>query len=283
MDTGCLNKKFIMEFFNFENKFEIEVNHPQVEVFTKLEAYVSKKTWKIIHSDHKEFISFQTRTALIAITFIANNDNSTTLSITTKTEQFDYNKSVGAIHKILKECFSEQIDNVEEEHKEVQSSNSKPKQKKKRSNSKPKYSKKQTVYNTNDNISDFSRYINWQNIAIAIVAFFFVIPNIFNSIEDSENDIEKYYSYYDAVGNKVVVNLNEDGSGTIKMIYAKTSSGLEEYMSKEPIPCSWDNYTSLGYLAIYSRQGNIYIKDGWAYFDTLDMEAKDKKRGCKLN
>ena len=54
-------------------------------------------------------------------------------------------------------------------------------------------------------------------------------------------------------------------------------------MSKEPIPCSWDNYTSLGYLAIYSRQGNIYIKDGWAYFDTLDMEAKDKKRGCKLN
>ena len=263
-----------MEFFNFENNFEIEVNHPQVEVFTKLEAYVSKKTWKIIHSDHKEFISFQTRTALIAITFIANNDNSTTLSITTKTEQFDYNKSVGVIHKILKECFSEQVDNIEEGNAAVQYSDTKPK---------PKQKNNQKRHTTSDNISDFSRYINWQNIAIAIVAFFFVIPNIFNSIEDSENDIEKYYSYYDAVGNKVVVNLNEDGSGTIKMIYAKTSSGLEEYMSKEPIPCSWDNYTSLGYLAIYSRQGNIYIKDGWAYFDTLDMEAKDKKRGCKLN
>ena len=112
-----------MESFNFETNFEIEVNHPQTEVFTKFEAYVGKKTWRIIHSDHKEFISFQTKIALIAITFIANNDNSTTLSITTKTEQFDYNKSVGAIHKILKECFSEQIDNVEEEHKEVQSSN----------------------------------------------------------------------------------------------------------------------------------------------------------------
>lgn len=263
-----------MGFFNFENNFEIEVNHPQVEVFTKFEAYVSKKTWKIIHSDHKEFISFQTRTALIAITFIANNDNSTTLSITTKTEQLDYNKSVGVIHKILKECFSEQVDNIEEAYAEVQNPGTKPK---------PKKKKKQKRHATNDNISDFSRYINWQNIAIAIVAFFFVIPNIFNSLGDSENDIEKYYSYYDAVGNKVVINLNEDGSGTIKMIYAKTSSGLEEYMSKEPIPCSWDNYTGLGYLAIYSRQGNIYIKDGWAYFDTLDMEAKDKKRGCKLN
>lgn len=263
-----------MGFFNFENNFEIEVNHPQVEVFTKFEAYVSKKTWKIIHSDHKEFISFQTRTALIAITFIANNDNSTTLSITTKTEQLDYNKSVGVIHKILKECFSEQVDNIEEAYAEVQNPGTKPK---------PKKKKKQKRHATNDNISDFSRYINWQNIAIAIVAFFFVIPNIFNSLGDSENDIEKYYSYYDAVGNKVVINLNEDGSGTIKMIYAKTSSGLEEYMSKEPIPCSWDNYTGLGYLAIYSRQGDIYIKDGWAYFDTLDMEAKDKNRGCKLN
>lgn len=263
-----------MGFFNFENNFEIEVNHPQVEVFTKFEAYVSKKTWKIIHSDHKEFISFQTRTALIAITFIANNDNSTTLSITTKTEQLDYDKSVGVIHKILKECFSEQVDNIEEAYAEVQNPGTKPK---------PKKKKKQKRHATNDNISDFSRYINWQNIAIAIVAFFFVIPNIFNSLGDSENDIEKYYSYYDAVGNKVVINLNEDGSGTIKMIYAKTSSGLEEYMSKEPIPCSWDNYTGLGYLAIYSRQGDIYIKDGWAYFDTLDMEAKDKNRGCKLN
>ena len=120
-----------MELFNFENNFEIEVNHPQSEVFTKFEAYVNKKTWKIIHSDHKEFISFQTKIALIAITFIANNDNSTTLSITTKTEQFDYNRNLGIIHKILKECLSEQIDNVEEVHNEVQYSNNKPKLKKK--------------------------------------------------------------------------------------------------------------------------------------------------------
>lgn len=266
-----------MGFFNFENNFEIEVNHPQVEVFTKFEAYVSKKTWKIIHSDHKEFISFQTRTALITITFIAINDNSTTLSITTKTEQFDYNKSVGVIHKILKECFSEQVDNIEEGNAEVQNPGTKPK---------PKKKNKQKHHTTNDNISDFSSYKTWKDIAIIVIsvlAIVYVVPNIFNSSEDIDNDIENYYSYYDAVGNKVVINLNEDGSGTIKMIYAKTSSGLEEYMSKEPIPCSWDNYTGLGYLAIYSRQGNIYIKDGWAYFDTLDMEAKDKKRGCKLN
>lgn len=270
-----------MESFNFENNFEIEANYPQAEVFTKFEEYVSKKTWKIVYSNHNESISFQTRTALIAITFIANNDNSTTLSIITKTEKFDNNRSKGVVRKILKECFSEQIDNVEEEHKEVQSSNSKPKQKKKHSNSKPKYSKKQTAYNTNDNTSSFSSFINWQNIAIAVFAIVFILPKIFSVYVN--DDVEKYYSYYDAVGNKVVINLNEDGSGTIKMEYAKTSSGLEEYMSKEPISCSWDNYSSLGYLAIYSRQGNIYIKDGWAYFNTLDMEAKDKKRGCKLN
>ena len=133
---------------------------------------------------------------------------------------------------------------------------------------------------------DFSSYKTWKEIAysvIFVIAMVYVNQNFFNSSEDIENDIEKNISYYDAVGNKVVINLNEDGSGTIKMIYAKTSSGLEEYMSKEPIPCSWDNYTGLGYLAIYSRQGNIYIKEGWAYFDELDMEAKDKKRGCKLN
>lgn len=97
------------------------------------------------------------------------------------------------------------------------------------------------------------------------------------------SNVEDHYSYYDAGGNKVIINLDKGGSGTIKMEYAKTSSGLEEYMSKEPIACSWNNYSSLGYLAIYSRLGDIYIKDGWAYFTQLDMKAKDRKRGCKLN
>lgn len=130
----------------------------------------------------------------------------------------------------------------------------------------------------NNTYMDFSNYTTWRNIIIAVIAIAFIGPQILNN-----NKIEDYYSYYDAVGNKVVINLDKDGSGTIKMIYAKTSSGLEEYMSKEPIPCSWSNLSTLGYLVIYSRQGNIYIKDGWAYFDELDMNSKDKKRGCKLN
>lgn len=170
-----------MEFFNFENNFEIEVNHPQAEVFTKFEAYVSKKTWKIIHSDHKEFISFQTRTALIAITFIANNDNSTTLSITTKTEQFDYNRNLGIIHKILKECLSEQIDNVEEEHNEVQYSNSKPKQK-----------KKQRRRKTYDN--DSKRKV----IFVATIALFAIVclyPSVSSYIKEHWNSPNIEYAY----------------------------------------------------------------------------------------
>ena len=177
-----------MESFNFENNFEIVANYPQAEVFTKFEEYVSKKTWKIIHSSHNESISFQTRTALIAITFIANNDNSTTLSIITKTEKFDNNRSKGVVRKILKECFSEQIDNVEVEHKEVQSSNSKPEQKNKRSNSKPKYSKQQIVDNTNDNTSDFSSYINWRNIIIAVAAIIVIVVNFYPSNEETNSN-----------------------------------------------------------------------------------------------
>ena len=122
-------------------------------------------------------------------------------------------------------------------------------------------------------------------IAIAFGLWMFM-PQIKESI--ASKNFKTYYSYYDAVGNKVIINLNKDngsdsGSGTIRMEYSKTSSGLEQYLSKEPIPCSWSNYTALGYLAIYSRQGEIFIKDGWAYFDQWDMEAKDKRRGCKLN
>ena len=67
------------------------------------------------------------------------------------------------------------------------------------------------------------------------------------------------------------------------MEYAKTSSGLEQYLSKEPTPCSWHHMYLGDYIAIFSHNGNIYIKDGWAYFDTMDMDAKDRSRGCKLN
>ena len=177
-----------MEFFNFENNFEIEVNHPQAEVFTKFETYVSKKTWKIIHSDHKGFISFQTRTALIAITFIANNDNSTTLSITTKTEQFDYNRNLGIIHKILKECLSEQIDNVEEEHNEVQYSNSKPKQK-----------KKQRRRKTYDN--DSKRKV----IFVATIALFAIVclyPSVSSYIKEHWNSPNIEYAYESKTNDK---------------------------------------------------------------------------------
>ena len=57
---------------------------------------------------------------------------------------------------------------------------------------------------------DFSRYKTWKDIAITVIsvlAIVYVVPNIFNSSEDIDNDIENYYSYYDAVGNKVVINL----------------------------------------------------------------------------
>lgn len=118
-------------------------------------------------------------------------------------------------------------------------------------------------------------------VFVIVMALFMFAPQIKQKIASEK--VQSYYSYYDAVGNKVIINLNKDGSGTIKMQYAKTSSGLEEYMSKEPVACSWSNYTGLGYLAIYSRSGDIYIKDGYAYFNTLDMEAKDPKRRCKLN
>lgn len=128
-------------------------------------------------------------------------------------------------------------------------------------------------------------------ITMIAIALFVFGPNLLDKIKEANDtkNFKTYYSYYDAVGNKVIINLNKDGSGiesgsgTIRMEYAKTSSGLEQYLSKEPIPCSWSNYTALGYLAIYSRQGEIFIKDGWAYFDQWDMEAKDKHRGCKLN
>lgn len=218
-----------MEFFNFENNFEIEVNHPQVEVFTKFEAYVSKKTWKIIHSDHKEFISFQTRTALIAITFIANNDNSTTLSITTKTEQLDYNKSVGVIHKILKECFSEQVDNIEEAYAEVQNPGTKPK---------PKKKKKQKRHATNDNISDFSRYINWQNIAIAVVAIVFIVVKFYPTYESNSdttstsisNSLCGTYIEYPNVDRRITRTyvLNSDGSATVTFKHVTDFSNRTE-------------------------------------------------------
>ena len=106
----------------------------------------------------------------------------------------------------------------------------------------------------------------------------------YDAVGNSSND----YSYYDAVGNKVIINLNSDRSGTIRMEYAKTSSGLEEYISKEPIACSWGNYilpAGVKYIRIDTRSESIYIRNGdkYAYFDFQDMKARDTKRGCKLN
>lgn len=130
-------------------------------------------------------------------------------------------------------------------------------------------------------------------ITMIAIALFVFGPDLLDKIKEANDtkNFKTYYSYYDAVGNKVIINLNKDGSGiesgsgTIRMEYAKTSSGLEQYLSKEPTPCSWYyySYSSLGYLHISSRNGDIYIKDGWAYFDRFDMDAKDRNRGCKLN
>ena len=112
----------------------------------------------------------------------------------------------------------------------------------------------------------------------------FILSRSCGNDSSSSND----YSYYDAVGNKVIINLNSDRSGTIRMEYAKTSSGLEEYMSKEPIACSWGNYILPAgdkYIRIDTRSESIYIRNGdkYAYFDLQDMKARDTKRGCKLN
>ncbi len=127
-------------------------------------------------------------------------------------------------------------------------------------------------------------------ITIIAIALFVFGPGLLDKIKEANDtkNFKTYYSYYDAVGNKVIINLNKDGSGiesgsgTIRMEYAKTSSGLEQYLSKEPTPCSWSNYSG-DYIFISSRNGYIYIKDGWAYFDKMDMDAKDRSRGCKLN
>lgn len=122
-------------------------------------------------------------------------------------------------------------------------------------------------------------------ICIVGMALWFIFgrSSFYGDDSSSSNSYKLQYtnSYYDAVGNKVIINCKPDGSGTIKMEYAKTSSGLEEYMSKEPIACSWEDRG--GYYEINSRAGDIYIKDGYAYFDYYDMKAKDTKRGCKLN
>ena len=100
---------------------------------------------------------------------------------------------------------------------------------------------------------------------------------------ESKKSFRSFYSYYDAAGNKILINLNEDGTGTIRKVYARTSSGLESYMSNEPIACSWEEYAYIKCIEITSRSGDIYIRDGYAYFEYIDMKAKDIKRGCKLN
>lgn len=134
---------------------------------------------------------------------------------------------------------------------------------------------------------DFNSNSNREKIITIIcmvgLALFILSRSCGNDSSSSNN-----YSYYDAVGNKVIINLNSDRSGTIRMEYAKTSSGLEEYMSKEPIACSWGNYILPAgdkYIRIDTRSESIYIRNGdkYAYFDLQDMKARDTKRGCKLN
>ena len=134
---------------------------------------------------------------------------------------------------------------------------------------------------------DFNSNSNREKIITIIcmvgLALFILSRSCGNDSSSSNN-----YSYYDAVGNKVIINLNSDRSGTIRMEYAKTSSGLEEYMSKEPRACSWGNYILPAgdkYIRIDTRSESIYIRNGdkYAYFDLQDMKARDTKRGCKLN
>lgn len=134
---------------------------------------------------------------------------------------------------------------------------------------------------------DFNSNSNREKIITIIcmvgLALFILSRSCRNDSSSSNN-----YSYYDAVGNKVIINLNSNRSGTIRMEYAKTSSGLEEYISKEPIACSWGNYILPAgdkYIRIDTRSESIYIRNGdkYAYFDLQDMKARDTKRGCKLN
>ena len=124
---------------------------------------------------------------------------------------------------------------------------------------------------------------NWIIPILFFLGVYFYIDYTTQSNNSHEDYHEYYYSYYDAVGNKVIINLNDDKTGTIRMEYAKTSSGLEEFMSEEPVACSWYYYKSSDYLHISSRHGDIYIRDGYAYFDYTDVKSKDIKRGCKLN
>lgn len=172
-----------MEIFNFENNFDIEVNHSKTEAFTKLETYIRNKNWNIIHVDPDEFVSFYTKTISITITFIAINDNSTTLSITTKTEQFDYNKNVGVIHKILKECFSEQVDNIEEGNAEVQNPGTKPK---------PKKKNKQKHHTTNDNES--KRKLAFV-ASIAFLVIMCIYPSVSSYIKEYSSSPAIEYTY----------------------------------------------------------------------------------------
>ena len=172
-----------MEIFNFENNFDIEVNHSKTETFTKLETYIRNKNWNIIHVDPNEFVSFYTKTISITITFIAINDNSTTLSITTKTEQFDYNKNVGVIHKILKECFSEEVDNIEEGNAAVQYSDTK---------SKPKKKNKQKHHTTNDNES--KRKLAFV-ASIAFLVIMCIYPSVSSYIKEYSSSPAIEYTY----------------------------------------------------------------------------------------
>ena len=124
-------------------------------------------------------------------------------------------------------------------------------------------------------------------ISAILLGIYFLTPSCDEKSSD-ETKTPMHYSWNNAVGDKVIVNLNSDGSGRMRMELAQTGSGLYEMAygsNKEPIACSWQkiNYSG-GYIKItIPRQGDVWIKGGYVYTDYDDMLARDTQRAMKLN
>ena len=128
------------------------------------------------------------------------------------------------------------------------------------------------------------------------VGYYFVASSSCESsaYEEDANSVDKWvgtYTFYDAVGNKFIVDVNEDGSAMYRMDESSILDwdGIEAIAYRDAlngIYCTW-NVT----LGIYKKDEHIpainvmgdrvdlYFCDGTVYFSMADRDHRRDGRG----
>lgn len=140
-------------------------------------------------------------------------------------------------------------------------------------------------------MESYNKFSKIASIVLAIaVGLYLWIPSCNENSSDSDSESKSpsqlHYSWNNKFGDRVVVDLKPDGSGTIKLVDPKTSEEYGYgYSGKNPVPCYWKRYNfDIDHIQVtIPHQGKVYIQGGYVYTDEEHRKARNTSRAMRLN